>query len=112
MMGTILNWRDAMGRVVNNRGLYVKLLGRFVESQANVPAAIGAALEAGNQEEARHLTHTLKGAAANLGAEVLAEAAMRLEETILGGSHAAGHLGAVSQAFEDTVKAMDEFRTA
>ena len=78
----VLNWQDGVARVVNNRELYAKLLGRFVDSMGDYPAKIAEMITAGNLEEARSLAHTVKGTAANIGAEALSEAALGLELSI------------------------------
>ena len=110
-MGTeLLNWQDGVARVVNNRALYAKLLGRFADSQGGAADAIEAALAAGNTEEARQLTHTLKGTAANLGGEALADAALHLEEAIKNGQDVAAVLGVVRQSLQDTLAAMKAFQ--
>lgn len=106
----LLNWQDGVTRVVNNRALYAKLLGRFADSQAGSVEAIKAALGAGNEEEAKHLTHTLKGTAANLGAEALADAALHLEEAIKNGEDTAAILDVVQLSLQDTLAAMKGFQ--
>lgn len=106
----ILNWQDGVARVVNNRALYAKLLGRFAESQGNAPAQMAQAIGADNLEEVRTLAHTLKGTAANLGAEALAEAALHLEEAAKAGEDMAGSLAAVQRVMEETLAAMQNFQ--
>lgn len=110
MAGQILHWEDGVARVVNNRGLYAKLLGKFAVSQANVPDAIAAAIHAGNMEEAKHLTHTLKGTAANLGAELLADAGMVLEEALKNNADTTQPLATVRECLEQTLDAMKAFQ--
>ncbi len=78
----ILNWQDGVARVVNNRGLYTKLLIRFSDSLVNAPEKIAQAVADGNMDDAQMQAHTIKGTAANLGVEALAEAGRVLEEAI------------------------------
>lgn len=106
----ILNWEDGVARVVNNRALYAKLLGRFEESQKDVPAQIVQALTAGNMDEVRTLAHTLKGTSANLGGEQLAEASTHLEEAAKAGQDIAPHLAEVQRVLEETLIAMKSFQ--
>lgn len=110
-MGTqILNWQDGVARVVNNRGLYAKLLVRFANSQATAPDGVEEALRAGNIEEARHLSHTLKGTAANLAAEALADSAQALEEAVKNGSDVGPALADVREKLRETLEAMKAFQ--
>ena len=80
-----------LSRVGGNRRLYVKLLGRFRESQANAVPEIRAALQSGNLETAGRLAHTVKGIAGNLGMEGLYRAAAELENAIKEGREDLDH---------------------
>ncbi len=66
------------GRVAN----YRRILAMFIEHHADDLAHIRVALADDNLDEARRLAHSLKGAAATLGAEPLREAALALEMAI------------------------------
>lgn len=88
MSEELLDWKEAMTRVLDKRDLYVKLLGKFIETERDTPDKVGVALKNGNAEEARQLVHNTKGVAANLGAKALASAALELEMAIkAGGRH-------------------------
>ena len=78
----VLNWQDGVARVVNNRGLYAKLLSKFVDSFSDVADKIILALGVDDLEEAQRQAHTIKGTAANLGAEKLANIGAKLEMAI------------------------------
>lgn len=110
MGNQVLNWQDGVARVVNNRALYARLLGRFDESQKDAPAKIAQALAAGDADEVRALAHTLKGTAANLGAELLADAAMHLEEAVKSGQDPMEHLAEVQNVLDATLEAMKSFQ--
>jgi CheY-like chemotaxis protein len=58
---------------------FLDLFTRFVQAQPAQLQLLSDWLEQGNHEAARHVVHALKGAAASLGAEQLAEAAGRIE---------------------------------
>ncbi|CAK0771421.1 hypothetical protein CCP4SC76_5420001 [Gammaproteobacteria bacterium] len=58
---------------------YLALLGDFVESQTNHMVRLAELLAAGDHTRAHRLAHSLKGAAATLGAERLSESARGLE---------------------------------
>jgi CheY-like chemotaxis protein len=69
-------------RVNGNRPLYASLLRRFCEHQAQAPARIAELLAGGARHEAEIVAHTLKGVAANIGAEGVAAAAGQLEHDL------------------------------
>ena len=62
-----------------NRARYLGLLGKLVALHRGDPQAVALALRHGQLEEARLLSHTLKGAAATVGASVIADVAARLD---------------------------------
>jgi PAS domain S-box-containing protein len=72
----------ALARVAGDRQLYVALLQDLLQDHGRDTEAIDQALERNETEQARRIAHTLKGSAANLGAEDLAAAAGRVEASI------------------------------
>lgn len=111
-MAEILNWQDGVSRVVNNRGLYAKLLGRFCTSEKDAASRIAEALSANDMEKASHLTHSLKGTAANLGAEALSQAALELESFVKAGGSgdSAPLLAELQRILDETLQAMADFK--
>jgi CheY-like chemotaxis protein len=69
-------------RTGGNRKRYETLLRKFAEQQASTVDAIEAALASGDAGTAERAAHSLKGAAATLGAMSLSEAAARAETAI------------------------------
>ncbi|MEO8409235.1 MAG: response regulator, partial [Propionivibrio sp.] len=69
-------------RALGKSALYLALLRKFVAGQAAAPAAIVAALAADDWQGAERLAHTLKGTAANIGANNIQAVAGRLEESL------------------------------
>ncbi len=67
-----------------NSRLYLELLRQFVADHAGDAASLSAHATTGEREAGRLLAHTLKGAAATLGAWLIAEPARRLEEAFRG----------------------------
>ena len=65
-----------------NAALYLDLLGNFVTSHAEDMTRLAARLDAGDHATARRLAHTLKGTAATLRADRLAEYAGRLQQML------------------------------
>jgi HPt (histidine-containing phosphotransfer) domain-containing protein len=60
------------------------MLGQFVEIHAQDMTKLSECLKRGDRDGARLISHTLKGAAATLGAEQLAELAAKLESSLRG----------------------------
>jgi PAS domain S-box-containing protein len=77
-----LDAADGLRRVLGQREAYVRLLRRFVASQADVTREIRAALKHGRVEEAERLAHTLKGVAGTIGARELQLEAEPLESAL------------------------------
>jgi two-component system sensor histidine kinase/response regulator len=74
-----------LGRVQGNQALYRTLLLRYAAGQATVVQAIRAELARGARGDAERLAHTVKGLAAMLGAEAVADGAAEVERTIADG---------------------------
>jgi PAS domain S-box-containing protein len=77
-----------LSRMMGHRALYLDLLGKFSQTQADVPAQLRQALDAGNQGLAQRLAHTLRGLAGNLGAAALQTQAGVVESAIAAGTDA------------------------
>ncbi len=106
---TVLNWQDGVARVVNNRGLYAKLLGRFADSLGDAPEKLAQAVADGNMDDAQMQAHTIKGTAANLGAEALAEAGRVVEAAIKDQSGVEPAIEELKKVVAVTVEAMRAF---
>ena len=61
---------------------YLALLHQFAEAHRNDAAGIAHCLEENDRTGAQHITHTLKGVAATLGADAVAEATKALDTTL------------------------------
>ena len=70
-----LNVRAALHRLGDDKDIYLSLLQRFSASQADCAERIRAALDAGHDADAERIAHSVRGAAANLGATAVQEAA-------------------------------------
>lgn len=73
---------SGLRRTGGNRQRYETLLRKFAEQQADAATAIHAALARDDAGTAERTAHSLKGAAATLGANTLSEAAARAETAI------------------------------
>jgi two-component system, sensor histidine kinase and response regulator len=77
-----IDFDDGLARVAGNRKLYRNLLAKFRASNQEIIAAIGKAVERGEDETAQRLVHTLKGVSGNIGARAVHSAAQRLEHSL------------------------------
>ena len=77
-----IDTQTALKRTGGNRHRYVSLLRRFADSQVGAVGEIRGALKAQDSATAQRIAHSLKGAAANLGANALATAAGSAEVAI------------------------------
>lgn len=109
MSEDILDWKDALTRVLNKRDLYVRLLKKFMETEQDATARINAALQSGDIEAACRMAHTVKGTAANLGGKALAAAALELEMALKGGADITLPLKRFEGALTDTLVEMSAF---
>jgi two-component system sensor histidine kinase/response regulator len=71
-----------LGRVGGNGALYRTLLGKMGRDFPEMPGRIRAALASGHPREAEIAAHSVKGAAGNVGATVLEQAAAALEKAL------------------------------
>ena len=67
-----------------NRGLYMKLLKKFLNGQRDFEAQFTAALQSSDAGAAERMAHTLKGSAGNIGATAVQSAAAALEQACKG----------------------------
>ncbi len=109
MSEEVLDWKEAITRVLNKRELYVKLLEKFIETERDSAAKVKQALQNRDTETARQLVHSSKGAAANLGAKALAAAALELEMAIKAGVDTGPAINRFDSAVTDTLVTMSAF---
>ena len=102
MSEAILDWKEAMTRVDITRGLYVKRLRNFIETERDTSVKVSVALKNGRQEEARAMVHATREAAAELGGKALAE----LEMAIKAGADTTAALHRFDSVTTDTLVAM------
>ncbi len=77
-----INYKKVMRRLGNNEKLYCSLLVEFLKDNENVISELRNLFEIGEIEQAVRLTHTLKGVAANLGADEVQVAALAVEQEL------------------------------
>jgi signal transduction histidine kinase/DNA-binding response OmpR family regulator len=101
-----IDTQSALKRTGGNRQRYVSLLRRFADSQVDAVGQIRAALQAQDSATAQRIAHSLKGAAANLGANALATAAGSAEVAITTQSEVEPALGELERTLFAAVSAM------
>jgi signal transduction histidine kinase/CheY-like chemotaxis protein len=102
-----IDTKSALRRTGGNRKRYESLLRRFAEPSAGAVEEIRAALAAGDTATAARAAHSLKGAAANLGAGALAEVAARAETAVTTGQGVDEALHALAVSFEAVARAIN-----
>ncbi|MGZ5201787.1 MAG: Hpt domain-containing protein [Telluria sp.] len=75
-----------VARLNGDHEMFGRVLRRFAESFAATPDEVRDALARHDGEQAVRLAHTLKGAAGTIGAGMLQEAALRLEQSLRSGA--------------------------
>lgn len=78
-----VNFIDGLARANNNLALYKKLLLEFIENYKDDVLKIKKVVDSGDFEQAAHITHKIKGVAANLSISNLAQIGGQLEKTLL-----------------------------
>lgn len=79
----VLDERDGISRLGNNKELYRLVLAEYYEENKDVADKVRAAVSAKNYEEARQLVHKNKGGSGNIGAKKLHAAAAELQAALL-----------------------------
>ncbi|WP_374334409.1 PAS domain S-box protein [Leeia sp.] len=77
-----LDMDAAVHRMRGDIAFFRRMLARFVEGQRDCLFALQSELESGQMADAERRAHTLRGVAATLGADALAEAANTLEQAL------------------------------
>ncbi|MBB4842511.1 PAS domain S-box-containing protein [Paucibacter oligotrophus] len=95
-----LDVASALPRMGGNATSYIRFLRKLALAEADCTARIRAALAAGDTEQARLHAHSAKGGAANLGVKVLANAAAKIEQGLIGGDTGSAALERSMQQFE------------
>ncbi|MGD9369659.1 MAG: response regulator, partial [Desulfobacteraceae bacterium] len=80
----VLDVQGALKRLGGREHIYLKVVQKFVPEFGNAPEAIANYLAAGDMASAERTAHSLKGAAAGIGAMALSQAAAKAEKTMAG----------------------------
>jgi two-component system, sensor histidine kinase and response regulator len=96
----------ALRRTGGNQKRYEFMLQRFADSQSNCPDEIRAAIAAHDAETAIRLAHSLKGVAANLGADAVAQQAAKTEASIIAHGNVESMLVGLTNSLNPVVAAI------
>lgn len=96
----------ALKRLGGKRERYEALLRKFADKQGNTVGAVRAALASGDHAAAEREVHSLKGAAASLGAVGLSEAASAAEIALREGSGIDAALETLAASLSGVVQAI------
>jgi HPt (histidine-containing phosphotransfer) domain-containing protein len=100
-----VNFEEGIKRVMNNAGLYFRLLAKF-KTNTNLDELLGL-LNEGDYEKAQAAIHTIKGVAANLSLEELFKQTLELETQIKARAASPGQIKTVEITFHETLKNID-----
>jgi signal transduction histidine kinase/DNA-binding response OmpR family regulator/HPt (histidine-containing phosphotransfer) domain-containing protein len=101
-----IDTKSALRRTGGNRKRYESLLLKFADPSAGSVQDIRAALAAGDTSTAARAAHSLKGAAANLGATPLAEVAAKVETALTRGAPVEDALNSLALSFDSVTAAI------
>jgi len=101
-----INVEEGVKRLMNNTGLYAKLLAKFKDDTRL--SELDAALGDGDLEKARTSVHTLKGLAANLALTELHKQSLEIETQIKAGKVNPGQIDIVKNVYTQTIKEIDK----
>jgi HPt (histidine-containing phosphotransfer) domain-containing protein len=102
-----IDWAELRGRLMGDDRLVRRILAAFPDDLDNILASIRDARDAGDLPAAARAAHTLKGAAANLGAAPLRAACDALEKAAV-----AADAPAVANHATEVFAAAETLRTA
>ena len=107
-----LNVASGLKRVLQRRDTYIALLRKFVAGESDAADRAWGALQRGDVAEARRAVHTLKGNAATVGAQALADAAEALEARLIDPEHALAHTDELGRALAQLGRASEDLIAA
>ncbi len=101
-----LDFAAGLERVMDDRALFLRVLGRFAGDYRDLAARLHAALDAGDAVLAHRIAHTLKGAAGMIEANRLRRLALDVELALKAGG--AAPLALIAALDEELARALAE----
>jgi hypothetical protein len=105
-----LDVADGLGRVMNNKKLYFRLLSGFPGPQ--MTEDIATSVKSGDHTKTQQAAHALKGVCANLGLSELREISLQIEMRAKAGEAAVDLLPALEQAMTASSAAIERLLAA
>ncbi|MCL2066488.1 MAG: Hpt domain-containing protein [Treponema sp.] len=102
----LLNLEEGIGRVMNNKNLYVKLLVKFKDG-TNLND-LETALAEGDMEKAHSTAHMIKGVVANLSLPELCRQIQEIEAQIKANDVKPDQLNVLKNVFSQTIKEVEK----
>lgn len=103
----VLDIRAGVERLMGDRAMYLRAAARFRSGYRDTVRSIRSALDAADITLARHLTHTLKGAAGMIEARHLHRGALALEAALRDGSDTTLALTHLDRAMAEVLEELD-----
>lgn len=104
-----IDFAAGLERVMDDRALFLRVLGRFAGDYRDLAARLHAALDAGDAVLAHRIAHTLKGAAGMIEANRLRELALKVELAMKAGD--AAPLALIAALDEELARVLAEVDT-
>ena len=101
-----INAAEGIKRVMNNTKIYVRLLTKFKDDPSF--NNLGSAITAGDVEQAKVMSHTLKGLAANLSLTELTKQSLELESQIKNGVLSQEQFSLVKTVYQQTITEIEK----
>jgi len=106
-MAVTIDTKEGLGRLMNNKKLYGKLLNNF--QNGNAVEELVSSIEGGDAEKIKNAAHALKGVAANLALLELRAISQEIENLAKEGKPADDMIPALRKAAQDAAQAINEF---
>ncbi len=102
---TVFNRQALLDRLMGDREMVTQIIDSFIDSTSQIIKDTSLAVQTGDTEQCKMLGHSLKGAAANVGAEALSQIAYAIEKA--GREH---HLDDASEMLSDLSREFERFK--
>ena len=108
----ILNVEVALNYMAGNRELLLRLLGSFIEKYSATASEVANLLADGKRIEASKIAHSVKGAAGNLGGEILQAKSAGLQHLLEDAAASAEQVASAHGEFADAIAQFIQAATA
>jgi HPt (histidine-containing phosphotransfer) domain-containing protein len=102
-----LDVEEGLDRLMGERALYLQILGRFVQDHSDSCARIRSLLAQRRDAQAQIAAHSLKGSAGLIGAQLVHDQSVLLENAIASGADCAGLLPRLEELLREACDSID-----